>query len=163
VRHNARAAWRFIVGYAAVGLAILVLVLAFTPTSGDKGPVALFLESTLEHQEGTGTREYGKSVDSFWGTHPDAAAFWQKPLTAGTSLLKPSFLLFAAAALLSAWWVRTRSLMHLAAITAALGAGIQLWKTHATGSYVEWYFPFLLLALMAGGGPGDRDPEDAAA
>jgi hypothetical protein len=31
---------------------------------------------------------------------------------------------------------------------AGLGSGIQLWKTHATGSYVEWYLPFLIIALV---------------
>lgn len=162
-RRHGRRAWHFVGGYAIVGLLILVLVVASTPSVDGKGPVGLFLESTLEHQEGTGTREYGRSTDSFWGTHPTVAAFWQRPLTSGTSLLKPTFLLFAFAALLSAWWVRARSLMHLAAITAALGAGIQLWKTHATGSYVEWYFPFLLLALIVGTDDrSDGAPEDSA-
>ncbi len=141
---------RFVVGYGVAAAAIAAIVIAFTPETNGKGPISLFLESTLEHQEGTSTREYGASIDSFWGTHPGAAAFWQKPLFGTTSLFKPTFLIFAAAAFASALWVRGRSIVQLAAITAALGAGIQLWKTHATGSYVEWYMPFLLLALIAG-------------
>ncbi len=32
---------------------------------------------------------------------------------------------------------------------ALLAAAFQLWKTHAGGTYVEWYLPFLLLALAA--------------
>lgn len=141
---------RFGVGYAVAAAAMVVLVLVFTPPLDGKGPIRLFLESTLEHQEGMAAREYGASLYSFWGTHPGAAAVWQAPLFGNTSLFKPTFLLFAAAALASAAWVRGRSVAQLAAITAALGAGVQLWKTHATGSYVEWYMPFLLLALVAG-------------
>lgn len=140
----------FGVGYGALAIALLILVVYFTPPLDGKGPVSLFLESTLEHQEGVGTLEYGKSIDSFWGTHPGAAAFWQVPLFGTTSLFKPTFLLFALAALAAPLWTRGASVARLAAITAALGSGIQLWKTHATGSYVEWYMPFLLLALIAG-------------
>lgn len=146
-------------GYALVAVALIVLVVAFTPPLEGKGPVRLFLESTLEHQEGSNALEYGKSIDSFWGTHPDAAAFWQRPLIGDTSLFKPTFVLFALGALLSTLWVRGRSVGSLAAIVAALASGIQLWKTHATGSYVEWYMPFLLLALIAGRADGvDRRP-----
>jgi hypothetical protein len=140
----------FGLGYLAVAVLLVVVVVAFTPSLDGRGPVRLFLESTLEHQEGTQALEYGKSIDSFWGTHPQAAAFWQQPLVGGTSLFKPTFLLFALGALASPLWVRGRSVARLAGLLAALGAGIQLWKTHATGSYVEWYLPFLLLALIAG-------------
>ena len=38
----------------------------------------------------------------------------------------------------------------LAAATVVLGAGVQLWKTHGGGTYIEWYLPFLILALVAG-------------
>ena len=155
--------WRpFLLGFGAAALALVALVVWFTPPLDGKGPIRLFLESTLEHQEGMSAREYGASQDSFWGTHPGAAAFWQHPLIAGTSLFKPTFLLFAAAALGSVAWVRGRSVAQLAAITAALGAAIQLWKTHATGSYVEWYLPFLLLALICGNGVGRAATGDEA-
>ncbi len=145
-----RSWWKFVLGYAVVGGAIAALVLAFTPPLDGDGPVRLFLSSTLEHQEGGSSKEYGASIDSFWGTHPAAAAVWQKPLFGSTSLFKPTFLLFVLSAVGGAFWVRARSVVQLAAITAALSAAIQLWKTHATGSYVEWYYPFLLIALAAG-------------
>ncbi len=145
-----RSWWKFVAGYAVVGALLVALVLAFTPPLDGDGPVRLFLSSTLEHQEGAAAKQYGASIDSFWGTHPSAAAVWQKPLFGTTSLFKPTFLLFALAACVGAFWVRARSVVQLAAITAALSAAIQLWKTHATGSYVEWYYPFLLIALAAG-------------
>ena len=31
---------------------------------------------------------------------------------------------------------------------ATLAAGVQLWKTHASGTYVTWYLPFLLIGLF---------------
>jgi hypothetical protein len=162
VKRADRSWLRFGAGYALAAAALVVLVVVFTPPLEGKGPVLLFLESTLEHQEGSGTLEYGKSIDSFWGTHPNAAAFWQRPLFGDTSLFKPTFLLFALAALASPLWVRGRSVGTLAAIIAALGAGIQLWKTHATGSYVEWYMPFLLIALIAGRRDGETQTSGAS-
>ncbi len=34
---------------------------------------------------------------------------------------------------------------------AALSAAIQLWKTHASGTYGEWYLPFLIIGIFAAG------------
>ena len=39
-----------------------------------------------------------------------------------------------------------------------ISAAVQLWKSHAAGTYVEWYLPFLLIALLAAI-PSDRKPE----
>src|SRR5205085_1610658 len=36
-----------------------------------------------------------------------------------------------------------------ALLAAAIAAAVQLWKTQATGTYVEWYYPLLLIGLFA--------------
>jgi hypothetical protein len=148
--HNVRSAVRFTIGFAAMGAVIVAIVLWFSHPPPGSSAVSLLLESTLEHQEGVGDRAYGASNFGFWGTHPGLAAFWQKPIVSGTSLFKPTFLLFAALAVGSFFVARTRprSVAQLAGMTAMLTASIQLWKTHAAGSYVEWYYPFLLIALL---------------
>lgn len=149
-------ALRFAAGFALAGLAIGAVVVYYAHAPA-LDAIRLFLESTLEHQEGVGTREYGASTFSFWGTHPRLAAVLQQPLFGTTSLFKPMFLAFAALCVAAAFWARGRTVPQLAALTAMLAAAIQLWKTHATGSYVEWYLPFLIIALL-GAVPGDRAP-----
>lgn len=139
---------RFAGGFIAAGLAIAALVVAFTPAPEGSNAIAMFLSSTLEHQEGVGLRQYGASTFGFWGTHPGLASFWQAPLWGTFSLFKPSFLVYAGFCLATFFLARGRSLAQLAGLTAALTAGVQLWKTHAAGSYVEWYLPFLLVALL---------------
>lgn len=139
----------FTTGFTVGGLAILGLVLIFTPAPEGTNSISMFLESTLEHQEGLGSKEYGGSPFGFWGTHPELAAFWQVPLFGTGSLFKPTFLIFASFAASAFFLARGRSLAQLAALTAMVGAAVQLWKTHAAGSYVEWYYPFLLIALLA--------------
>ena len=156
---------RFAAGFAVVAAVLAVIVIHYTRAPAGQSALGLFVESTLEHQEGTGSREYGASAIGFWGTHPGLAAFWQKPLFGGTSLFKPTFLLFAAFAAATFVLARGRSRPQLAGLVAALGAGVQLWKTHAQGSYVEWYLPFLLIALFAGvtaGGERGREGNEAA-
>lgn len=152
--------WRFAAGFAATGLLIAAFVVYFTHAPPGENPIRLVLQSTLEHQEGTRPLEYGASHFGFWGTHPQLAAFWQRPLFGDTSLFKPTFLLFASFSLGALFLARGRSLPQLAALTAALGAGVQLWKTHAAGSYVEWYLPFLLVALLGAAG---RDAQQDSA
>lgn len=144
-----RGAAQFTGGFALAGILIVLLVILCTKHGADESAVSLFLKSTLEHQEGTDAKEYGSSLLSFWGTHPQAAAFWNRPLFGDSSLFKPTFLGFASLCLISFFLARGRDLARLAALTAMLGAAVQLWKTHATGSYVEWYLPLLLIALYA--------------
>ena len=153
-----RQALAFTAGFALVGLLTAWLVIHFTPSIGDQGPVSLFFESTLEHQEGTDSREYGASHFSFWGTHPGVASFFQRPLFGESSMFKPTFLLFSLFSLAGFLLARGRSVAGLALLIASIGAALQLWKTHAGGSYVVWYFPFLLIGLFAREPAGEREP-----
>ena len=63
--------------------------------------------------------------------------------------------------LLGFFLARGRSLAQLALLIAAMAAAVQLWKTHAGGTYVMWYLPFLLLGLFgrAAGGPKTSAPD----
>lgn len=152
---------RFSAGFALVGLLIGLMVIAFTGSLDGKGPIRLLLESTLEHQEGFSSDQYGTSPFSFWGNFPALAAFWQVPLIGTTSVFKPTFLLFASYCMAAFFLARQRSRIELALLLASLAAALQLWKTHAAGTYVEWYYPFLLIGLLGrsswwGGGRGPQ-------
>ena len=144
-----RGALRFAGGFLLVGTLLATMVIALTRAPGVKDAVAMFLESTLETQEGRRPLEYGASTFGFWGTHPELASFWQTPLYGSTSLFKPTFLLYGTFCAITFFLAGRRSQTQLAGLTAALAAAVQLWKTHAGGTYVEWYFPFLLIALFA--------------
>ncbi len=142
---------RFATGFLISGTVIAASVAFFLDAPIGARSLELFLESTLEHQEGFGARQYGASQYSFWGTHPQLAGFWQKPVAGSTSLLKPTFLLFSGFSIFAFALGRGRNMAQLAGLTASLAAAVQLWKTHATGTYVEWYLPFLLIALFGAG------------
>jgi len=148
--------WKFVLGFGVTGLFITALVWFGTDSLDGGNPASQFLDCTLEHQESADASTYGTSRFGFWGTHPGLAAFWQRPLFGSGSLLKPTFILFAGLCLAGFFLARGRSVQQLAALTAMLAAGVQLWKTHAAGTYVEWYYPFLLIALFT----REREPGD---
>ena len=72
------------------------------------------------------------------------------PIVAGSPFTEPTFAAFLALCVFACFWVRRGGVVTLIAITAALGAAVQLWKTHGGGTYIEWYLPFLILALVIG-------------
>jgi len=139
---------RFTAGFVILGLLIGVMVITFTGSLEGKGPIRLLLESTLEHQEGFSSDQYGTSPFSFWGNFPGLASFWQVPLVGTTSIFKPTFLLFVSYCTAAFFLARQRTRIELALLLASLAAALQLWKTHAAGTYVEWYYPFLLIGLL---------------
>lgn len=158
-----RAGLQFAAGFALIGAAIALMVIACTDSLDGKGPVKLLLESTLEHQEGFTSDAYGKSPFSFWGNFPGLAAFWQQPLIGSTSVFKPTFMLFVSYCVGAFFLMRGRSEPEFAAQIASLTAALQLWKTHASGTYVEWYLPFLLIGLMGAAYVASKDRQGSLA
>jgi MFS family permease len=146
-RSKAEAA-RFVSGFALVGLLIGLMVITYTGSLDGKGPIRLLLESTLEHQEGFSGDQYGMSPFSFWGNFPALAAIFQEPIIGTTSIFKPTFILFISWCVAAFFLARKRTGAELALLLASLAAALQLWKTHAAGTYVEWYYPFLLYGLL---------------
>jgi hypothetical protein len=132
----------FVVTCAVIGGAVLLL----TQPAPNKTVLQTIYESTVGHQEAQNM--YGSSTFSFWSTQPKIAALWQKQFIEGQYLLRPSVLIFAAFLAATFFIARGRSQVQLAALTAAIAIAIQLWKSHAGGSYVEWYYPFFLIAMF---------------
>jgi len=144
---NKRSAGRFLAGFLVVLLLVVGFVWLRTEASGQQSVLQVAYESTVGHQEAKDG--YGASTFGFWGTHPRMAAFWQRPLVPNSYLLKPAFIAFAVLVGASFFLARGRTLSQLALLTAAVAIAIQLWKSHAGGTYVEWYYPFLLVGLFA--------------
>ncbi len=68
--------------------------------------------------------------------------------------------LLVLGAVVLAWVPRRRSPLRLAALTAALLVGFELVLTHWFYLYLPWFFPFVILALLAPL-PGARDETPA--
>ncbi|MGH7665468.1 MAG: hypothetical protein ACRENI_14445 [Gemmatimonadaceae bacterium] len=142
---------RFLAGSALGGAIILAVIVAFTPSGSATESVGTFVHAITEHQEGSGPMQYGESTFGFWGTHPELSAFWHSPIAGDSPFMDPAFLGFLALATGAFFWARrSGGVAELAALTAAVGAGVQLWKTHGGGTYVEWYLPLLIVALVSG-------------
>jgi hypothetical protein len=133
------------------------IVLNWTAGDSVTDRVEAFFHSTLDHQEGAEVDQYGDSLYSFWGQHKGLASFWKKPIVGGSQLLSPTFLLLTGLSLLTFFLARGKSLGQLAFLLASVTAAIQLWKTHAAGTYVEWYYPLLLIGFLC---PNLMDSDD---
>jgi len=58
------------------------------------------------------------------------------------------FLMFVGLAALAFAWARGARPQQLALLTAAIAAFASLLKIHPTGTYVAWFYPFLLIGFM---------------
>jgi hypothetical protein len=159
-----RKGWfKFAAGFLVVCVVILGSVLLMTQGSENESVLEVIYQSTVGHQEAQDA--YGSSTFSFWGTHPRMAAFWQKPFIQDWFLFRPSFLIFTALVGASFFLVRGRTISQFAFLTAALILAVQLWKSHAGGTYVEWYYPFFLIGLLVQRRPNrdEHSPQSAGA
>lgn len=140
----------FLAGTVAGGIAIAALVVAFMPGHTPVDAIQTFLRAVIEHQEGSGPNQYGISTFGFWGTHPRLASVFHTPLVGTGPFTSPIFLIFIGLCLLACRLVKTGTVGALAAASAGVAAAVQLWKTHGGGTYIEWYLPFLIIALIVG-------------
>lgn len=142
-----KASWqKFLVGFIATAAVMIIAVLLLTDHAPGESAFRVLYESTVGHQEAGGA--YGSSTFSFWSTQPALAALWQKTLIPGWYLIRPSVIIFGIFMALSFFMARGRSLPQFASLTAAVIIAVQIWKSHAGGTYVEWYYPFFLIGIL---------------
>ena len=137
---------KFVVGFLGTATVIIIAVLLLTDHAPGESVFRVLYESTVGHQEAGGA--YGSSTFSFWSTQPALAALWQKTLVPGWYLIRPSVIFFAIFMALSFFLARGRNLPQFASLTAAVIIAVQIWKSHAGGTYVEWYYPFFLIGIL---------------
>lgn len=126
-------AWRgwgrrtlFVAAFAlAVAVAAPVIFL------GD-GNLSLFWERSLKWQLGR------ESPFSIWGQHPETLA--------GAQRIAQYFLI--ALALVSYILPRKKTMMKVAAASAALLTGFEIVQTHWFYLYIPWFFPLAFIALL---------------
>jgi len=145
---------KFLVGFGCVALVIGASVLLQSRPADGRSRVGTILYDTIGHQESP--EAYGNSPFGFWGQRQGIRARLMQPLVGTQSMSRPIvllFFLFAAAMFVVA---QRRGPAQFALIVAAVAIGAQLWKIHATGTYVTWYYPFLLVGFLCGPGAYDE-------
>lgn len=115
----------------AVGLAVVMPVVFI----GD-GSLSLFWERSVKWQMGR------ESPFSIWGQYPQRLADIQ---AVGQYLL-------AGLALGSYIWPPRKTMVQVAACSAALIVGFQIMQTHWFYLYIPWFFPLALVAFLTGPG-----------
>jgi hypothetical protein len=143
----------FVVGLAAASLVIGGSVLLLSQPAGGRGLVGTIVYDTIGHQESP--EAYGSSPFGFWGQRAGVRGWLMTPLAANQSMTRPvvlAFFVFAAGMFSVA---RGRTPQQFALIIAAVAMGAELWKIHATATYVTWYYPFLLLGVLCDGHSAD--------
>jgi hypothetical protein len=147
---NREAVVRFLAGMALATVLIGVPVLTSSQAAEGRGLIGTILHDTMGHQQDPAA--YGSSPFGFWGLRGGIREALREPLIPGQFKTSPIFLAFAAFVLGAFVLARKSTPAQLALLTAALAIASQMWKIHATGVYVTWYYPFLLLGLLAGAG-----------
>ena len=144
-----RAAWQYVVGFGAVSLAVGIWVLMASRPADGLGLVATIVRDTLGHQ--TDPDVYGRTPFGFWGQQTGVWRWLIQPMAGESAMLSPFFLLYCAFLGATAIMARNVGLVGLALLTSAVALGANIWKLHATGAYLAWYYPFLLIGAL---GPG---------
>jgi hypothetical protein len=139
---------RFVAGFGAAALAIAALVLLLSQPAGGHGKIGTIMSDTLGHQESPDA--YGSSPFGFWGQRGGVRLWLMTPLVDGQSMTRPVVLMFFGFAAGMFALARRRTPAQLALIVAAVAMGAELWKIHATATYVTWYYPFLLIGFLCG-------------
>ena len=162
-RHGWRNALRFVAGFAVVSALVAAWVLARSAPAPGLTLVGTIVRDTLGHH--SDPAGYGMSVYGLWGQQSGVLAWLGHPLMGTATWTTPFFLLFVAALALATALAHRADVPRLALLTGGAAIGANLWKIHATATYVSWYYPFLLfglLALSATGGD-ERRPESTHA
>ena len=137
---------RFVIGIGVASLAIAGLVLLLSRPAHGHGLIGTIASDTLGHQESA--EAYGSSPFGFWGQRGGVRLWLMTPLVGGRSMMRPVVLMFFAFAASMFLVAQRRTPAQLALIVAAVAMGAELWKIHATATYVTWYYPFLLIGFL---------------
>jgi hypothetical protein len=140
---------RFLVGFSVAAVVIAGSVLALSRPANGRGLVGTVVYDTIGHQESP--EAYGSSPFGFWGQRGGWRRWAMTPMVSSQSMTRPVVLVFFAFAASMFLVARGRTPAQLALILAAVAIGAELWKIHATATYVTWYYGFLLLGLFCDG------------
>jgi hypothetical protein len=137
---------RFLTGVVVAGIALAAFVLLLSRPAAGRGLIGTILWDTFGHH--SDPAGYGASPFGFWGQRTGPHGWLIHPLIGNSGLTAPVMLMFFVFAIACFFAARTRGARELALLSAAIVIGANLVKIHATGTYVSWFYPFLLLGLF---------------
>jgi hypothetical protein len=137
---------RSVAGFALASAIIGGSVLLMSSPAGGRGLIGTILYDTIGHQESP--EAYGSSPFGLWGQRGGIRQWLMTPIVGTESMTRPIVVLFFAFAASTFFIARGRAPHQLALIVAAVAIGAQLWKIHATATYVTWYYPLLLIGFL---------------
>jgi hypothetical protein len=137
---------RFLVAATSAGVLLAAFVLLLSRPAGGRGLIGTILWDTFGHH--SDPAGYGASPFGFWGQRAGFHGWLTHPLVGTSGLSAPVMLLFFTFAASCFLLARRRGARELALLSAAIVVGANLVKIHATGTYVTWFYPFLLLGLF---------------
>jgi hypothetical protein len=141
---------RFLIGFGLASAVIGGSVLLQSREANGRSRIGTILYDTIGHQESPDA--YGSSPFGFWGQRTGVRAWLMAPVVDSQSMTRPVVLAFFVFAALMFRVAQRRTPAQFALIVAAVAIGAQLWKIHATATYVTWYYPFLLIGFLCGHG-----------
>ena len=144
---NPQGMQRFVVGFVFTGCLIAAGTWAWSQPAEGLTRLATLMRDTLGHHTDPGG--YGSSAFGFWGQQTGIRAWLIAPLVGGSSLTSPVYVVMFGLVGLSIGIARHGSEGALALMTATIAAAFSLAKVHSTGSYIAWWYGFLLLGLLA--------------
>jgi hypothetical protein len=139
----------FLAGFGFAAIVIAVGVYATSRPVGERSRIGTILYDTVGHH--TDPAGYGSSPFGFWGQRGGIRQVLSTPLVGSSGLTSPAWLAFLALIVGTFFLARGRSPTDLALLAGAVAIGATLVKPHATGTYLAWYYPLLLVGLFAGG------------
>jgi hypothetical protein len=155
---------RFVAGATIAGIVLGAFVLALSRPAAGRGLIGTILWDTFGHH--SDPAGYGASPFGFWGQRTGFHHWLIEPLVGSSGLSAPIMLAFFVFALWCFLAARQRGARELALLSAAVVIGANLVKIHATGTYVSWFYAFLLLGLFLPARPEEEAPsatiEDSA-
>lgn len=139
---------RFFLGFGIVAAIIAIGVYETSRPAGERTRIGTILYDTVGHH--TDPAGYGASPFGFWGQREGIRRALSTPLAGASGVTSPAWLIFLALICACFLLARGRGPAELALLAGALAIGANLVKPHATGTYLAWYYPLLLIGFLAG-------------
>jgi hypothetical protein len=146
--HDRAKRLRFLAGFAIAAAVIGGSTWMLSRPADGRGRIGTILHDTFGHH--TDPEGYGRSPYGFWGQREGIRGWMARPLVGQSGLTTPAYFLFFGLVAATFQAARRTSAAQLALLTAAIAIAASVIKIHATGTYVAWAYPFLLVGILAG-------------
>jgi hypothetical protein len=139
----------FVVAAALTAIIVSAGVYALSSPAAGRSRLGTIVYDTFGHH--TDPAGYGSSPFGFWGQREGIRRALAMPLVGNSGLTSPAWLLFATFMTATFFLARGRRPAELALLAGAVAVGATLIKPHATGTYLAWFYPLLLIGFLCGG------------